>query len=228
MFPGPALLFASLGFAVLSAAIAAVPPELTEALQHFRAEPPPGWSFSLTTVGEGKSMVERCDAAKAEFDRWSLMQKDGRPPTPDEAREYAESRSRRSRGGTAPNVIEQLDLATLETIAGTAERTTFRARLKPGDAGDNVAGFLRATIVLHKPSRTIESLELMSTGEFSPTFVVKIAEMTTRLTYRPPASDRPSLPDKVETRVRGRAFLFKSLDADLTVTFSDYVWAGKK
>lgn len=203
-------------------------PALAEALKHFRTDVPHGWSFTQTTVAEGKSTVERCDAAKPEFDRWSLRQKDGRAPTAGETKDYADGRSRRSRGGTAPKLIEQLNLATLEVIAVAPERTTYRCGLKPGDPGDTVAGFLRATIVLHQPTRCIESLTLGSTGGFSPTFGVKITEMTTVMSYQLPVGERPSLPQQVSTRVRGRAFVFKSLDAEMTVTFSDYVRAGKK
>jgi hypothetical protein len=203
-------------------AFAAVPDELATALKSFRADPPPGWSYTLTSVGEGRSMVERCDATKPDFERWSLVEKDGRPPTPTEAREYAEGRTRRSRGGTAPKFVEQLDLTTVTKIGESAERITFQCRLKPGDDGDKVAAFLRATIVVHRPTQTVETIELGSTGEFSPIFVVRIAEMKTRLTYTSPTADRPTLPARVETHVRGRAFLFKSLDEDMTVTFSDY------
>lgn len=213
---------------LVSTALAAVPTELDAALKQFRAEPPPGWSYTLTSVGEGQSMVEHCDAARPEFDRWTLVQKNGKPPTADEARDYRELRTRRSRGGTAPKLVEQLDLATLETLGTDGDRSTFRCRLKPGDGGDNVAASLRATLVVHRPSHAIESIELASTGEFSPSMVVKVAEMNTRMTYHRPEDNRPALPREVLTRVRGRAFFFKSLDAEMTVTFSDYVWAGKK
>ena len=58
-------------FCAWAAAVpAAVPPELAAALEHFRSDPPPGWSYTQTTSGEGRSMVERCDAARPEFDRW--------------------------------------------------------------------------------------------------------------------------------------------------------------
>jgi hypothetical protein len=214
--------------ALTASAAAAVPPELQEALRHFRTDPPSGWSYTMTTAGDGRSTVERCDAAKPEFDRWSLVQKDGRPPSSQEMREYADNRSRRSRGGNAPRVVEQLDLASLELTGDTGDRAVFACRLKPGDEGDNIAGFLLALIGFHKPTKTIESLQLKNTGDFSPTFAVRISGMNTRLSYSLPASDRPSLPQKVETRVRGRAFLFKSLDAEMTVTFSDYVWTGRK
>ena len=212
----------------VSAALAAVPPELAAALKDFRADAPRGWAFTQTTAAEGKSLVERCDAAKPEFDRWSLVQQDGHAPTEAQLQNYGEMRSRRSRGGTAPKITDQLNLATLETITNTPERATYRCQLRSGEMGDRTAEFLRATLVLHKPTKTIESLELGSTGEFAPTFGVKISEMKTTLTYSLPAGNRPSLPDKVITRVRGRAFFFKSLDADMTVSFGAFERAGKK
>lgn len=211
-----------------AAALAAVPPELARALETFRADPPRGWSFHQTTSAEGKSTVEHCDAAKPEFDRWSLVQKDGRTPTAAELREYGEARSRRSRTGTAPNLSDQFLLEALEVVSDTPERATYRCPLRRGESRDNTAAFLRATLVLHKPTRTIESIELANTEPFSPTFGVKIGELRTVMSYALPQGDTPSLPQKVTTRVRGRAFLFKSLDADMTVTFSDYAKAGKK
>ena len=211
-----------------SAALAAVPLELTVALETYRGDPPRGWSFTQTTAAQGKSTVERCDALKPEFDRWSLLQKDGRAPTADETKDYDEMRSRRSRGGTAPKLTDQFDLTTLEVASDNPERPTFRLRLKQGESGDKTAAFLRLTLVLHKPTRTIESLELASTGEFHPTIGVTILEMKTVMTYSLPAADRPSMPLLVTTRLRGDAFYVKSLDADMTVTFSDFERVGKK
>jgi hypothetical protein len=207
---------------------AAVPSELEAALKDFHSEPPRGWSFTQTTVAEGKSTVERCNAARPEFDRWTLVQKDGRTPTTDELKDYYEGRSRRSRTGTAPKLAEQLDLASVETVAQTSERATYRCRLRPGESRDQTAPHLRATIVLHRPTRTIESIELANAEPFAPTLGVKIAELKTMMTYTLPVGDRPSLPQKVTTRIRGRAFIFKSLDGDMTVTFSDYAKVGKK
>ncbi|HUR57169.1 MAG TPA: hypothetical protein VM029_05640 [Opitutaceae bacterium] len=211
--------------AFATAARGAVPAELAAALKNFRPDPPPGWSYTQTTSAEGKTTVERYDAAKASFERWRLVQQDGRVPTPDETRRYREMRSRWSRGGTAPKITDQLQLATVEIIADTPERGTYRSQIQRGESGDDTARFLRATVVVHKPTQTIESIELASTGEFSPTFAVRIAEMKTRMSYRRPEAATPVLPESVETHVRGRAFWFKSLDADMTVMYSDYVKA---
>ena len=211
---------------LVGSVFAAVPPELEAALKNFHGDAPRGWSFTQTTKAEGKSTVERSNAARPEFDRWSLVQKDGRAPTAAELNDYGEARSRRSRNGTAPNLADQFDLASLEVVSTTAEHATYRFRLRPGESRDRTAAFLRATVVLHKPTRSIESIELTNTGEFSPAFGVKIAALKTLMTYTLPAGQTPSLPEKVETQVRGRAFLFKSLDAEMTVTFSDYVHVG--
>lgn len=198
------------------------PPELIAALKNFRAEPPPGWSFTQTTAGEGESLVERCRAAKPEFDRWSLVAKNGRAPTDAEIRQYAEVRSRRSRAGTAPKVTDQIDLTSIELVRAAAGRATYHARLVPGEDRDTTAAFLRVTVVFHPASATIESLELASTEPFSPTLGVRIAEMKTTMAYSLPTASAPALLQQVTTHVRGRAFWFKSLDADLTVTFADY------
>jgi hypothetical protein len=214
--------------AAAPAELAAAPAELAAALQSFRSDPPRGWSFTQTTTAERKSTVERCDASKPEFDRWTLVKKDGRAPTAQELQDYAEARSRRSRTGTAPSLVDQLVLEAVETLAHTAERITFRCPLRPGESRDKTALFLRATLVVHKPSQTIESVELANVETFSPTFGVKIATLKTRMTYSLPDGETPSLPVRVDTHVRGSAFLFKSLDADMTVAYSDYVKVRKQ
>jgi GTPase SAR1 family protein len=69
------------------------------------------------------------------------------------------------------------------------------------------------------------------TSIFSDTYLttigVKIATLRTLMTYSRPIDATPSLPQKVSTQVRGTAFLFESLDDDMTVTYSDYVKVGK-
>ena len=224
-FRGPLLVTLAwiLGLGALASARAGVPAELTEAFNKFRADPPPGWAYSQTTTAEGKSMVEHCDAARPDFDRWKLVQKDGHAPADDDLREYGMARAQRSRNGAAPKLIDQFDLSTMELVSSTSETASYRFRLRPGDSRDRTAAFLRATVILHKPTQTITAIELGSIGEFSPTFGVKISEMKTVMTYSLPNADAPSLPQKVETRVRGRAFWVKSLDAEMVITFSDYV-----
>jgi hypothetical protein len=205
---------------------AAAPAELTAALGAFRQDPPPGWSYTQTVASGGRSTVERCDAARPEFARWTLERKDGRAPDEQENRTYRETRSQRSRAGGAPRLTEQLDTATARLVSEDPARAAYECRLKPADAGDRTAEHLVATITVHRETGAIERVVLASRKSFRPAIGVEITSLRTTLDYDPPAAGRPALPRGVETRLRGTAFWFKSLDADMTVTFSNYARAA--
>lgn len=202
--------------------LSAVPEELQAALDAFRPDPPKGWSYTQRTEGDGRSTEEKHDAAKPEVARWTLTRKDGREPTPAERRDYLEIRSRRQPLSTAPRITEQLDLATIEVLGADNQRSRYRFRLRPGEASDHTAAHLRATVTVWRATRTIESIELANAEPFSPSFFIRIEAMRTVLRYTTPTAERPVLPLEVKTSLRGRAFWFKSLDADLTVTYGDY------
>lgn len=204
------------------------PPELENALKDFRADGSKGWAFTQTTTSADRSRVERFDPLGKHFQPWTLLQQDGRAPTEDEIRAYTDHKTRRSSNETPPNVKEQIAPGTCEIIEETAERGVYRFNLKPGDEDDHSAEFMRVTFTLHRPTATIEKVELASTGPFSPVLMVNIQQARTVMTYSLPEGDRPTLLKDVTVRVRGRAMWFKSLDQDLTVAYSDYRYAGKK
>jgi len=212
---------------LVSSAHAALPPEYAAICESFQTQNPKGWSFTQTTSAEARTLVERYDAAQPEFSRWALIAENGRAPTEEEARTYREKFTRRSRGGTAPAIASQLELATAELVSEDATQAVYRFRLKVEDEDDKTANFLRATVTFHKATRSITCFELANVEAFAPVFGVKIRELRTAIHYHLPTADRPALLDRVTTRTRGRAF-FKSLDADMLVTYTDYAWAGKK
>ncbi len=218
------LLSAAFLFAAIP--LSALPPDFAAACREFRTENPWGWSFTQTTDAEGRSVVERYNAAQPDFRRWTLLSQDGAPPSPKETDAYNGKRSRWSRGGTAPHIATQLDLTTAELITEDPVRVVYRFRLKRESASDRTADFLRATLTFHRPSATIELFELSNSEPFSPVFGVRIQELLTRIRYHLPAGDTPALLDKITTRTRGRAY-FKTLDADMQVAFTDYAWAGR-
>jgi hypothetical protein len=86
---------------------------------------------------------------------------------------------------------------------------------------------MQATFTFHRPTSTFERVELASFEPFSPVFAVKVAAARTTIEYSLPDDTTPALMQKISVSVRGRAFWFRSLDSDLTVTYSDYRYAGK-
>lgn len=223
-----AFLFLGLVLSAIPGRSDAVPPELAVALEGFRTEGSFGWGFVQTTQSADKALVERYDPAQPEVLRWTLVSKDGQPPTEKEVKTYREQQTRRTRGETAPNVKNQLDRETCSLISDDGVRAAWRFRLKPGASDDRSAAHMAATFTLHRPTGTIERVELASFEPFSPMFSVNIEEAKTILEYTLPEDERPTLLKRVSMRVRGRAMWFKSLDSDLSVMYSDYVYAGKK
>ncbi len=225
-------LFSATFFLLLSlsatALAATLPPELARALAAFQTEGAKNWAFTQTTASASKSMVERYEPAKPEFSRWKLLSKDGRPPTDDELAQYNRMLGQRTRTQTAPNVKEQIRRETCEALGVENGLARFRFQLKPGADDDKSAEHMTVTFSLHQDSGAITEVELASVRPFSPMFAVKIEEARTTIRYTIPEGPRPSLLKDITVRVRGRAMFFKSLDEDMTVTYSDYAPAEKK
>jgi hypothetical protein len=215
---------------ILAASLRAgtLPPELEKALAAFQAEGTKGWAFTQSTASAEKSLVERFDPSKPEFSRWKLLKKDGREPTESEIKEYNDMLTRRSRGQTAPNVKDQIRPETCEPLGVENGRARYRFQLKPGAEDDKSAEHMVVTFSLHLDSGTIERVELATIRPFSPMFTVKIEEARTVITYTLPTESTPTLLQEITVRVRGRAMFFKSLDEDMTVSYSDYAPATKK
>lgn len=201
---------------------APMPDELRVALKSFQAEGTKGWAFTQTTEGEGQSLLERFDPRRPEFQRWTLLQKNGKAPSAEEARRYTEAQTRRSRGETAPNVKDQIDESTAENVGDDGVRTRWRFRLKTTDEDDRSAAHMMATFVLHRPTGTIEEVDLASFESFRPVLGVRVDEARTRIEYSLPDGDRPTLLRRITVRLRGRAWWFKSLDQSMTVLYSDF------
>ena len=216
------MIFMILTLAAVAAPAANPPIEVRDVLKKFRTEGPKGWSFTQTTTSEGRTLVERYESAQPEFNRWTLLNEDGRAPNDEGQRRYRDKFSRYSSPGTAPQLSDQIEHMSLVAENETSERTTYRGRLKSTEKEDRTAAFLRATIVWHKTSGTIESLSIENTEPFAPSFGVKIERMLTTMSYSLPTPDQPSLLQSVVTCLRGKAFWVKSIDADMTVTYSAY------
>jgi hypothetical protein len=223
-------LFLFCGLTLLSSSVLRaepLPDELASVLKSFRADGAKGWAFTQTTTATKNSLVERYEPMKPDGSRWLLVEKDGRAPTEDELKDYREKQTRRTSGDTAPDVIKQLDLASAERVSDDAERVTYRFKLNPGGDDDKSAAHMRASVTVHKATKTVERFELGNSEPFSPMLTVKIEEARTVMQYSLPTPERPALLEKVTMRIRGRAMWFKSLDEDMTVQYSDYRYVAK-
>ena len=205
-----------------------VPPALDEALRKLNTDAPLGWAFTQTSEGGGRSRVERYRAVGPEPARWDLIELDGHTPTESELEEYRKNQALRAGVGRAPNVKEQINRATARQVDENATHTVWEFQLNPVTEDDSWAEHMVAHFHLNRSTGLIDRVELFAPEPFSPMFAVNITEARTTMVYSPPRDDRPSLLQEITVRVRGKAWIFRSLDSDLTVRYSDYTYVGKK
>lgn len=218
---------ASLLLAAASSVLGQPSPELVEALRVFRTEGPKGWAFTQTSHSPDRSRVESFDPLNAPHLRWTLLAENGAPPPERVIEAYRQQQTRRTGGQTAPNVKEQLIMDSAQLDWDSGDRQRWKFDLKPGADDDSSAEHMASTITFHVPTKTVEKIELASFEAFSPIFGVNIESAQTTIEYTLPTDQAPSLLHHISVSVRGRAFYFKSLDSDMTVSYSDYEYMGK-
>ena len=206
------------------AILPSLPPELTTALDHFRAEGPKGWSFTQTTTGDGKDRVERYNPRERGSARWTLISEKGAAPTEAEQQRYRDTRPPYD---SASNLAAQLDRARAALVGQDERSATYEFALKPASDGDTAAAHMRARVTLDRPTGAIVRVELFNFRPFKPAGSLTIEEARTTLVYAPPAEGVPSLPLESSMKVRGKRFWFSGFEQTVTSKFSDHADASK-
>jgi hypothetical protein len=216
---------------LFAAALCADAPTLVErAIENMEKTDIDDWSYTVTTSRSGRKTIERHDASKPEGVRWQLLLKNGETPTADELSEYlgakrdqAERRKRRGREERENEISGMVDTSSLELLAEDELRATYSFRMKVDDEDDRqFADQVQGTLVVDKTLPHVERLEMRSTGEIKPVTGVKISEFHVLMRFDHDAATGSILPLTIETTIKGRAFLVKTLDEDIAVSFTDY------
>ncbi len=198
--------------------LAPLPPELTAALDTFRAEGPKGWAFTQTTTGGGKDRVERYDPRQRGSARWTLLSEKGVEPTEEEQKRYRDTRPSLD---SAANLAAQLDRATAVLAAEDEESVTYQFRLVPGSEDDKAAAHMRARFTLDRATGAVAHVELFTAGPFKAATSLTIDEARTTIAYALPTADRPALPREVSMHVKGKRFWFRPFEEKVVSTYSD-------
>lgn len=204
--------------------LATLPPELTHALDHFRAEGPKGWAFTQTTSGGGKERVERYDPRQRGAARWTLISEKGATPTEAEQQRYRDTRPPLD---ASSNLAAQFDRARVALVSQDERAATYEFALKPASETDTAAAHMRARITLDHPTGAIVRVELFNLQSFKPAGSLTIEEARTTLLYAPPADGRPALPLESTFHVRGKRFWIQNFEQTVTSKFTEHEDASK-
>jgi hypothetical protein len=204
--------------------LTALPAELAEALDSFRAEGPRGWAFTQTTSGADKARVERYNPRLRGSARWTLLSENGVPPTEAELDKY---RATRPSLDSAAGLAAQLERGSVAVVARDETSATYEFGLKPVSDEDKAAPFMRARFTQDRATRAFTRVELFNTQAFKPAFSLTIHEARTTLTYLPPSEGLPALPHEVVMHVRGERFFMADFEQTVTSRYTDHEYVAE-
>ena len=192
------------------------------------------WAFTETEAGSDGEFVGRHDPRKAQDERWTLLSIDGRDPTPEEARRYAE----RKRGKAAEddhesdgNIDGMVEPGSLELVEETDDY--WLLRFVPTDDGDDdemgkkVLERMDGTVKIAKDGHYLEYIDIHNTRPIRPQAGVKMKKFLTRITFGPAVDGGPIVMKSMDVAIKLSAFLVIRVNETESVRFSDFEYAGR-
>jgi hypothetical protein len=219
-----AIAFALLTLTTVVTASAALPAYVREALNKLNPEVPVGWAFTITTERGDNTTVERYDPSKPMAERWVLLQFKGLSPTPADVAKYNKLKA------ANPTPVSQasfnkadIEPTSLKLVSEDDERAHYEGAFREIAAeSDKMLGRLRLRLTINKRHPYVEAYDLDLIEPYSPVLGVKMNSLVARMTFTPPAPDRPSFPAEFTSDFTGRIF-FIGTSETLRVACSDYV-----
>lgn len=201
---------------------AEIPSYFKEALSRFASDAPRGWAYTLTTTREGESSSERFDPSKPKGGEWTLLARDGRPPTAEETERYLRYKVSTT-SPTARATFEKgdLDLGSFELLREDAQIAVFRGRFRD-DLKEPLLSHLVIDLTILKSSPFVQAFTLRLAGPFSPALGVKMTDLEVAMEFSPAESDRPALPRASRSQFHGRLFFLKSIEEDVRISYTDF------
>lgn len=184
------------------------------------------WSYTETTQNDDGATVARFDPRLADDQRWALLSVDERDPTEDEQEAFREKKLNQYRDDS-----DQEDSGTESMVAdGSLELleesdTYWQFRFKPRADSDDDEKFMNSvegTLQVSKEGHYVAWVRLRNHETVKPGKGVKLEEFDTRLAFAPAHEGGPVVPQRIETRVKGKAMLVIKFDEEERISYSGF------
>ncbi len=198
------------------------PAYLRTALEGFNTGVPAGWAYTLTTVRHGRALTERFDPARPPAAQWTLLETEGRPPTPDEIEKYRRARATAPGGMQANFERADIEPGSLTLLREDATHAEFSGEFRETSVGpDKMLGHLKLVLKVDKHVPHVSAYLLELKEPYSPVLGVKMTGLRVEARFSPPTAGRPSLLTGLTSRFTGRIF-FIPTGEELELTYREH------
>lgn len=191
------------------------------------------WAFTETESESDGDFVGRFDPRMPEDQHWTLLSIDGRAPTAEESRQYAE----RKRGEPGDDDHEDdgeidamVEPGSLQLVEETSEY--WLLRFVPTDDGEDdemgreVLKRMDGTAKIVKHGHYLEYIDIRNTKPIRPKVGVKMKKFVMRISFGPAVEGGPIVMKSVDVAIKLSAFLVVRVDETQSVRLSDFEYAG--
>ena len=189
-------------------------------MENFNAQQ---WSFSVSRLDGKRSKREKHDPCNSSIP-WQLLTIDGEVPTASQSKKYLEEHQKDetkeddSENNSFSTVIDE---STLKLISQSKEEHIYSFRPTADDPkAQKIMTKILGKIYIQPSNNTIKKIEMKNIGVIKPMLGVKITKMLTIMNFH--TVDNTTLIDKIVVEVKGKAFVFKTINQYNEAIYSNY------
>jgi len=208
--------------AVLPAFLLAETPIMVEtALNKLAADSTNQYSYTKKTIATESTRTIKYDPTEKGSDRWELVSVNGQPPTKEEMKSFYEEKAKNEeKNGRSFSVVSD-QMRDFSLISETDDMIKYSYRVE-SEKNKKMTEKLLCEMDIYKSDTSLAEITMEITEPVSPMVSVKLEEFRVQMKfdrYQPTGS--PVIA-QTQTRIKGKAMLFKKIDQNVMEKYYDY------
>ena len=226
-FPSATLFFRSTALSIIALTTLAATAEPVRYADVLAANPEVSVACSYTVVAESSEQPDEVREERFEANEdggsWQLVSINGEPPSADALDDYADSREERE---GRPNPAADFPLAELiqeqSVVLQSEDAQTIVFSFTPAEDSGPDPTRMTGTLVVDAATLRPRTITITNTETISPAATVKIQELLQEFEFLTEAETSALLLKSMHFAVKGRAMVFKKINEEVKLRFSDY------
>ena len=190
------------------------------------------WAFREVATREESVFVAEYDPRRPEDARWELLSVDDRAPSAKEIEAFLDRKEKNRKDDRDEDEDRGIEAhvrpESLRLLEETDEHWLFSFVPAEEDEDADFFRHIEGTLKVLKQPHSIEYFDMRSDKPFKPATGIKVKSFHSRLTFGPAGPDGPIVPQSVDVKVEGRAFLAVKFNEAEKIRYSDYRYVGEE
>ena len=226
-FPSATQIFHSTALSVITFTTLAATAESVRYAAVLAANPEVSVACSYTVVAQSSEQPDEIREERFEANEdggsWQLVSINSEPPSADALDDYADSREER---GGRPNPAADFPLAELvqeqSVVLQSEDAQTIVFSFTPAEDSGPDPTHMTGTLVVDAATLRPRTITITNTETISPAATVKIQELLQEFEFLTEPKTSALLLKSMHFAVKGRAMVFKKINQEVELRFSDY------